>query len=710
MRCRSAVFFLGVLSAFEAHAGRSDLPTSQVATVAVRGSADSERRNETTTRIVVDRDDLLKYGDRTVLDVLRRQPGVTVVNNEIRMRGLGSGYTQVLINGDRPPAGFSLDSLAPGSIARIEIMRAATAEFSTQAIAGTINVILRRDASKASRELIAGFGGAASARYPGLTLNASDKLEEYAYSVGAGINHSDVGQGMHERVRERHHGAGADQVRATASRNDNRFTGLNANARIQWDAERGDKLAWQTFVNASRSAGTSHQTTVVESGPLYPYPLLLLDYDGKNASIRSDLNRAGDLGEEGKLDSKLGLYRSRTERGMFRLGLADSALSALDRRYDTDVADQGGTWTGKVSAAWADKHAIAFGWDAGYSRYQEHEVQREALASTASSPVNFDNTYHARISRLALYVQDEWDVAPGWSIYLGMRWEALETRTGGDAEGVERRSSVFSPLVQTVWKIPGSHNDQIRLALTRTYKAPELRQLIPRHFYTSYNSAVSPDQTGNPQLEPELATGVDAAFEHYWTNKAMASVSAGLRKVTGLIRNAIRYDGERWLAYPENSGEATVRTLELEAKVPLTALFAAAPPIDLRANIARNWSRVDAVPGPDNRLDRQPRWSANLGADYKRDAITVGASLSMVAGGWTRLSHEESSFVSQRRDLQAYALYQLDAGRQVRFSLFNVLRNDSERADAYADPGRALESRIFVEGYLGWRVQYEQKF
>lgn len=150
MKFRSAVFSLGFLSAFGAHAGQSDSPTNRVATVAVRGSADSERRNETTTRIVVGRDELVKYGDRSILDVLKRQPGVTVVNNEVRMRGLGSGYTQVLVNGDRPPAGFSLDSLAPESIARIEIMRAATAELSTQAIAGTINVILRRDASKAT--------------------------------------------------------------------------------------------------------------------------------------------------------------------------------------------------------------------------------------------------------------------------------------------------------------------------------------------------------------------------------------------------------------------------------------------------------------------------------------------------------------------------------------------------------------------------------
>lgn len=710
MRCRNVVFSLGILSAFGAHAKQGASPADQVATVAVRGSADSERRNETTTRIVVDRDDLDKYGDRSILDVLKRQPGVTVVNNEIRMRGLGSGYTQLLVNGDRPPAGFSLDTLAPESIARIEIMRAATAEFSTQGIAGTINIILKRGASKATRELIAGVGGAASARYPALTVNASDKLEKYAYTVGAALKHSDNGQGMHERVQERRFDGSPDHLRATDSRNDNRFTSLNANSRLQWESGEGDKFAWQTFVNASRSAGSSEQTTVVESGPRYPYPLLLLDYDGKNESIRSDLNWAKNLGEEGKRDTRLGLYHSSSDRGMSRLGLDGASSAALDRGYETGVDDKGGSWTGKVSTAWTMRHAIAVGWDAGHSDYREKEVQREAVAPAGSVPINFDNTYRARISRLALYVQDEWDIAPGWSIYLGMRWEGLETRTGGDAEGFKRRSSVLSPLIQTSWKIPGSQNDQIRLAVTRTYKAPELRQLIPRHFYTSYNSAVSPDQTGNPQLEPELATGIDAAFEHYWKNNAMASVSVGLRKVDGLIRNAIRYNGKRWLAYPVNSGEATVRSLELETKFPLTALFVAAPAIELRGNLARNWSQVDAVPGPDNRLDRQPEWSANLGADYKRGNMTVGASLSMVAGGWTRLSREESSFVSQKRDLQAYALYRLDARRQLRFSLFNALKNDSERADAYTDPASALESRIFTEGYLGWRFQYEHKF
>ena len=59
------------------------------------------------------------------------------------MRGLGSGYTQLLIDGQRMPPGFSLDTLTPEQIDRIEIQRAPTAETGTQAIAGTINIITR---------------------------------------------------------------------------------------------------------------------------------------------------------------------------------------------------------------------------------------------------------------------------------------------------------------------------------------------------------------------------------------------------------------------------------------------------------------------------------------------------------------------------------------------------------------------------------------
>ena len=83
----------------------------------------------------------MKYGDSNVFDMLKRAPGVTVVNNSIRMRGLGSGYTQILVNGKRAlPGFFSMDTLTPD---QIEIIRSTKAEFSMQAIAGTVKTACR---------------------------------------------------------------------------------------------------------------------------------------------------------------------------------------------------------------------------------------------------------------------------------------------------------------------------------------------------------------------------------------------------------------------------------------------------------------------------------------------------------------------------------------------------------------------------------------
>jgi outer membrane cobalamin receptor len=74
------------------------------------------------------------------------------------MRGLGSGFTQLLIDGQRLPPGFSLDSLTPEQIERIEILRAPTAETGAQAIAGTINIITREGFQKRLNDLRIGTG------------------------------------------------------------------------------------------------------------------------------------------------------------------------------------------------------------------------------------------------------------------------------------------------------------------------------------------------------------------------------------------------------------------------------------------------------------------------------------------------------------------------------------------------------------------------
>ena len=124
-------------------------PATQRVQVTGAPLTDNEvRRRSTAAKIVIGREEIDKFGDATVGEVLRRLPGVTSQGapgrgGAPRMRGLGSGFTQMLIDGQRVPRGFSLESLTPDQIERIEILRAPTAETGARAIASTINIVMR---------------------------------------------------------------------------------------------------------------------------------------------------------------------------------------------------------------------------------------------------------------------------------------------------------------------------------------------------------------------------------------------------------------------------------------------------------------------------------------------------------------------------------------------------------------------------------------
>jgi outer membrane receptor protein involved in Fe transport len=84
-----------------------------------------------------------------------------------------------------------------------------------------------------------------------------------------------------------------------------------------------------------------------------------------------------------------------------------------------------------------------------------------------------DENYRADVRRLALFAQDEWDISRQWQAYLGLRWEGLRTAIQGRTMvDTNTSSSVWSPVIQTLWKLPGTEKDQLRFALSRTYKAP----------------------------------------------------------------------------------------------------------------------------------------------------------------------------------------------------------------------------------------------
>ncbi|OON63339.1 hypothetical protein B0920_08075 [Massilia sp. KIM] len=668
--------------------------------VEVKGGAYDPRRDDTAARIVVGREDIARYGDGSLAEVLKRIPGVTVTSTggrstEIRMRGLGGGYTQILLDGERAPAGFSIDNLAPELIERIEVLRVATAEFSTESVAGTINIVLRKTPRKREREFKLGQLLASDFHGPSFSTQVAERGERSSWSFTASGNHDSMSRdwsGYQENVRP---DGVTDLLRTTYTPEHGSMNRLNLSPRINWTLEDGDTLAWETLFNSSsfRNHGHARITTYLGAPPQAPDLHTHGEFDDR--LLKTSLDWTRSLASGTKLEAKLSAEWSSRKMFVWRLGRDAAGEPESDGSTLSDSHVRGLKSTGKATRTLDGGHLLALGWDLGFSASSDIRAERDRVRVF---PPGFllDEDFRARIGRAALYVQDEWTLNPRLSVYLGTRWEGVRTRViGSSVVPTTVRSSVLSPIVQTLWKLPGEEgrSDQLRLALSRTYKAPELDSIVPRRSAWENNSATEADYQGNPNLKPELAWGLDAAWEHYWAEGAMVSLSGSLRRIEDYTSNRIYFDGLRWIFTPVNEDRASLRSLELETRFPLKALLEDAPAIELRASVSRHWSEVDSVPGPDNRMEQQIPLSANLGLDYKTGPLAAGASLAHRRGGRIRVTANRTFYRYAHTELEAYAAWTFNPKLLLRLSAANLLAEANAWDLTYADPASGVEKR-----------------
>lgn len=692
-------------------------PNTPIQKVEVSGAGGyNERRQDTASKIVVTQEDIVRYGDTNIGDVLKRLPGVTIGGVQgrggaIRMRGLGAGYTQIMLNGEPSPPGFSLDSISPDNIERIEIIRAATAELSTQSIAGAINIVLKKAIVTAQRELKAGLSDEHGNYGVNLSLQLSDKAGRMSYAISGNLNRGDFDRPSRNDEQVLGLNGEPRMLRQISAENEGVFSSIGLSPRINWMLENGDIVTSQSFVNANRFTSRNVQVTQSILGDPALFSNETSHSVSESTSARTNLTWVHKLADSAKLDARFGLnYNKRSsENKSHALGVSQ----ILDRAYESVSTDNGYTYGGKYTAPFVEDHAIAAGWDGAWSQRSDQNVRRDTLTGVGPiTPNNIDEDLGVKVARLALFMQDEWNYSKALSIYAGLRWEGITTTSEGNTiASVKNRSSVMSPILQALYKVPSSKNDQLRFGLTRTYKAPDTSSLSSRRFVSTNNSPTSPDSMGNPNLKPELAWGIDTGFEHYLNDGGVLSVNLYLRRIDDFTRTSIVNDG-RWVAMPTNDGLATTRGIEFDAKFPLRALIVDAPAVDFRANLAFNFSNVESVPGPHNRLDSQTPVSANFGVDYKLDALplTVGANLGFQNAGPVRISLNQSSYGVPKRVLDVYALWKFDAKTNLRVALGNALHQENRSSSTYADNfGSTIRSNV-TPTYLALRVNFEHKF
>jgi len=694
----------------------SPAPDAGMQRVEVKAAARYDaRRDDTASKIVINADELQRFGDVSVLDAFKRVAGLTVEGGQVKMRGLGSGYTQILLNGEKAPAGFTLESLSPDMIEKIEVLNVASAEYSTQSIAGTINIVLKKTVKTAQRELKLSAADSTQTWAPSATLLLADRDGAFSYSMTG-----NVFRNQYDRITPiAERGTGVDGLanlhRDTTQVDTGNSRGVNLSPRLSWKLDNDDTLASQTYFGLSEWGGNGDTRVTTTLGAPLDYDHVASGFEGRNLYLHSDVEWVHKLAEGRKLDLKVGVNDSHRDNDSRQLGSNDDAL-ALDRAIAAKTDEQSVTTSGKYSAPLGEAHTVMFGWESETNRHRESRLQADAaLPGVTAAPAADDGNdgYRARVGRLALFGQDEWTLGPQWALYAGLRWEGIVTNSSGPSFTPARSSaSVWSPLLQTLWKLPNKQ-DQVRLGLSRTFKAPSTGDMIPRLVTSTNNSQSAPDRQGNPNLKPELATGLDASFDHYLDKDgALVSASASMRKIDDVTRQGLILQNERWLSLPINEGAAVTRSVELQAKLPLKALVDDAPALDMHASVSRNWSQVDAVPGPDNRLDGQVPVSAILGLDYKTadGALSTGGSFSFRNGGPLRISDTQSSYLSPRRDLDMYALWKIDPKYQLRLALNNLLGQEYASENTYSDAGGTLVRSASYPSSVQGRATLEVKF
>ncbi len=595
-----------------------------------RASDAEQRRQSTAAKIVIGRDEIERFGDSNTLEVLKRLPGVTIPGapgrgGAPRLRGMGGGFTQILIDGERIGPGFSLESIPPEQIERIEILRAPTAETGARAIAGTINIVLREGFRRRVNDVNLGLQFEHGTVSPSLGWTRNDTVGDWIVNSSLSLfRNRQVNLSRSHREDTPADGGEPLLVRDSTTQSQGTRQGGSFNARLQWRNEQGASLLLTPLLVHSSSSNRAFSTLDQPIGsPPAAYAASDTNTDSRFSLARLNTNFNHRPFDGPRLEWRAGLTHLRSRNDQTRREQDNSGALLRTTLDDSDTRDRNASLGLKALMLLGDGHNGV----AGLEFERNRRVQaRSTLQDGAPLLSEFGSNLEASLRRYAAYAQDEWAINPNWAAHFGLRVEGITTQGEGENQRVDvNQSRVVTPLLHAVWKPDEKSRDQIRASLTRSYRSPDLNQLIGRPSLNRTdpapgpNSELSADTAGNPRLKPEVAIGIDLAFERYLAEGGVLSANFFHRRIDDLIRTVVAQEDVSWspgqprfVSRPQNIGKATTQGIELEAKFRLDQMIDDGPRTEVRANASVFRSRVDAVPGPRQPPGRAARRHAEL--------------------------------------------------------------------------------------------------
>lgn len=580
------------LSAF-ADAALHIEPTVVTATSTVRQLGDAPASVS-----VITRDELALRPVQDLEDALRGTAGLQftgagMTRRGVSIRGMGSEHTLVLIDGQRignaagavAHADFDLGWVPVEAIERIEVVRGPMSSlYGSEALGGVVNVITRRstDVWQGATQLNGGV------REDGRG-GQSHQLGVYA---GGPLVPGLLGLSLTGETRLRQEtplhrdtllseieGRDAQSASATLS-----WT-PDAAQRIDFGFASGLEDRWRNTRSAGRAPVESESHDRIERE-------------------RFSLAHSGEW-SWGK--SSVRAYRNSLERNTrFTNGVVPTSPR---QELTDDVVDGSATLQ-------ADAHLFTLG----------GEWRREQLEDRGFA--NGD----AQIIHRALFLQDEIDLAPSWSLVVGNRFDRHETYGWHN-----------SPRAYLVHHVTDALT--IKGGGGRGFKAPTPKQLSPGYSATGGGGMFT--IFGNPDLEPEINTTYELSAD-YQSNGWSLNAGVFQNNVRGLIQTvcvaSCGFRGREVRNYG-NVDEARIRGLELGGGLDL--------PANLRWEL--NYTYLDAIDrSADRRLGDRARHLANTRLQWTPTATLSGQLRGEYVGSQVTYSSNTAYAVP------AYSLWHLE--------------------------------------------------
>lgn len=676
------------------------------------------RQTAAGAKLVYGREELDRMNELTVGDYLRRLPSVTFTGppgtpKDVRVRGMDKGYSEILVDGEAVASGtkerqIQVDRLPLDMVERIELIRAPGADLSNDGMMGVINIVLRDapDQRVANARLTTGrvFGEKTDKN----TWNLSGQYGDVSGNLRWLLNAS-VGQRGELKTKSK---SEEGFVAASGARNswkdefeDERVATdtLDFSPRLNVRLSSMDELVFTPWITRS----DEHKTKAVEKFK-YNTPAGGAGYvgDGRKDETEDKLRETARLRGEWKRKLEgggLSVYAAVQQGGekKDKTALEYSAAGALSKTtLEIDDKEERDWYLG---AKWEQKlgrHKIGAGLE---YKDKTREDKKSSVENGAPKAGGRGDNFDIGEQRWTAYLLDEINLGGGHVLTPGLRG-IHNKQSALDGLGVSSGGAIqtATPSLHYLWQVNAANN--LRASINKTLKPPKFDQLSTVT-ETKSGTSTDPDVSGNPNLQPEKAVGVELGWEHFLPRAGgVLGVNLFHRDIQDLVEERSALEGVRYVKRPQNVGDAKVWGWELDARPRMDIL--GLPELMLRFNYTRLYSEIEASPGVTTRIKDQPPYAYNIGFDWQlpRWDAAWGLNYNYTPKFWKNPAEPlKRDDEAEQKLLDLYVMKRLNQDLAVRLTAANLLDMVKDK-DKYEFNASGQKTKYTQESERGGRA------